>query len=56
VTALLVYTVPVVLGAMYLGPMLAMVPLVTLANVWCVLHYLLGARTLRQDLLSRPDA
>jgi MFS family permease len=109
VTALLVYTVPVVLGAMYLGPMLAMVhgmvrprmrafassilffvlnliglglgPLVTgalsdalavsmglgeglrwaliivtLANVWCVIHYLLGARTLRQDLLSRPDA
>ena len=107
--ALLVYTVPVVLGAMFLGPMLAMVhgmvqprmrafassilffvlnlvglgfgPLVTgaisdvlavsigpseglrwaliivtLANVWCVIHYLLGARTLRSDLLSRPDA
>jgi MFS family permease len=107
--ALLVYTVPVVLGAMYLGPMLAMVhgmvqprmrafassilffvlnlvglglgPLitgiisdvlaasmgladglrwalviVTLANVWCVIHYLLGARTLKTDLLSRPDA
>lgn len=107
--ALLVYTLPVVLGAMYLGPMLAMVhgmvqprvrafassilffvlnliglglgPLVTgiisdvlavplgiaeglrwaliivtLANVWCVIHYLLGARTLKDDLLSRPDA
>ena len=103
--ALLVYTVPVVLGSMYLGPMLAMVhgmvqprmrafassilffvlnliglglgPLitgilsdtlavsmglaeglrwalviVTLANAWCVIHYLLGARTLRRDLLS----
>ncbi len=109
VVALLVYSVPVVLGAMYLGPMLAMVhgmvqprmrafassilffvlnliglglgPLVTgilsdllavslglaeglrwalvivtLANVWCVVHYLLGARTLRTDLLSRPAA
>lgn len=107
--ALLVYTVPVVLGATYLGPMLAMIhgmvgprlrafassilffvlnliglglgPLatgflsdtlavqyglgdglrwaliiVTLANVWCVIHYLLGARTLRADLLSTPDA
>jgi hypothetical protein len=30
--------------------------IVTLANVWCVLHYLLGARTLRADLLSTPDA
>jgi len=30
--------------------------IVTLANVWCVIHYLLGARTLRADLLSRPDA
>lgn len=109
VEALLVYTMPVVLGAMYLGPMLAMVhgmvqprmrafassilffvlnliglglgPLVTgiisdvlapslgladglrwaliivtLANVWCVIHYFLGARTLKTDLLSRPDA
>lgn len=108
VVALLVYTVPVVLGAMYLGPMLAMVhgmvqprmrafassilffvlnliglglgPLVTgiisdtlavtmglaeglrwaliivtLVNVWCVIHYALGARTLRDDLLARPD-
>lgn len=104
--ALLVYTVPVVLGSMYLGPMLAMVhgmvqprmrafassilffvlnliglglgPLitgvisdtlavsmglaeglrwalviVTLANAWCVIHYLLGARTLERDLLPR---
>lgn len=108
VQALLVYTVPVVLGAMYLGPMLAMVhgmvqprmralassilffvlnliglglgPLVTgiisdtlaasiglaeglrwalvivtLVNVWCVVHYALGASTLREDLLARPD-
>lgn len=107
--ALLVYSLPVVLGAMYLGPMLAMVhgmvpprmrafassilffvlnliglgfgPLitgalsdalapslglaeglrmalitVTLVNVWCVIHYLLAARTLSSDLLSRPDA
>jgi MFS family permease len=107
--ALMVYTIPVVLGAMYLGPMLAMIhgmvqprmrafassilffvlnliglglgPLatgilsdvlatsmgladglrwaliiVTMANAWCVIHYLLGARTLKKDLLARPDA
>jgi MFS family permease len=27
--------------------------IVTLANAWCVIHYLLGARTLERDLLSR---
>ena len=27
--------------------------IVTLANVWCVAHYLLGASTLRDDLLYR---
>lgn len=29
--------------------------IVTLANVWCVIHYFPAARTLKQDLLSRPE-
>ena len=45
-------TGPMIEIAIYAGIVLLALVIIGVVNVWAALHYLIGARTLRQDLES----